>query len=69
MRRTILTLAAAALAVSGFAGAAQADVQTICVGNICVCVQAGGCPAIPAPGGRCVRVDLDNNGSYETVCV
>jgi hypothetical protein len=67
MRRILLALAVASFAATGM-GSAQA-VQTICVGSVCVCVQAGGCPGIPAPGGRCVRVDLDNNGTYETICV
>lgn len=66
MRRLTLLLAAAAVAATGVSGTAQAQTG-ICVGRICVCVQVGACTPVE-PDGRCVRVDLDNDGDYEQVC-
>jgi hypothetical protein len=64
MRRLPL-LALAALVAAAGPLATTARASTVCVQNVCVCTDCN----YQLPDDLCVRVDVDGDGHYETVCL
>jgi hypothetical protein len=69
LRRLSLLLAAAAV-TGTTAASADPDPSQVCYYKLCVCVTTTKCASIPVDGSsKCFRVDVDDDGSYETICV
>ncbi len=74
MRRITLLLASAAIALTGTVSASAnhggGDGQT-CLGavHVCACVTVTSCGQSQYPKLQCINVDLDDNGTYETICL
>ncbi len=73
MSRVFAALLVAVGLAAGAAGPAYSNDITICVEGTttCVCVRAGGpCgPGPVEPSPNCTYLDLDDNGSYEAICL